>query len=493
MIRQHTVTSSYSDEAKHRTCPAIPSAKIVMPTRVTTYPPHANLPHGYGLTAAAASDKENDVTTVVRRKSPPPTQHHPSYLPHAFPPYGYPPPPTQHHNSYLPHAFPPPPPTQHHNSYLPHAFPPYGYPPHRFGYGYSDGYGIPTQYHPPYPPQSQHRRAPLAQKKTAATTVIEATGTKRSYGGGVDCNNAKKKRKVKGTKGYYKNPSGTFRVQIRRFGKDMNFGTYPNEQEAKLACAIAKNKLELSKKVQHELTPIDKKVLQSIRTEVKTIIKAATLEEKELLIATYRLSASVDDETAEEQVVSDNDEFSLFDLSIENDTVIENDIDDDGAPPPTKPPPTPHVVSAQVGGESQVASSPPSASPPLVDLINIVDFFKMRLASFQDEMSAKDYRNFCLVVVEGCDTITTTDNKLSSGFSKYDQDSCTFLKKVQKKSTAFMEVVRNHCKPLHAILTILQPHLLCVFPLLLRGELRMHADRKTNYGNLTRNILNPRR
>ena len=132
--------------------------------------------------------------------------------------------------------------------------------------------------------------------------------------------------------------------------------------------------------------------------------------------------------------------------------------------------------------KSNTQAEPTVASPPLVDLINIVDFFKMRLASFQDEMSAKDYRNFCLVVVEGCDTITTTDNKLSSGFSKYDQDSCTFLKKVQKKSTAFMEVVRNHCPPLHAILTILAPHLLCVFPLVLQGELRMHADKPTAYG-----------
>ena len=108
----------------------------------------------------------------------------------------------------------------------------------------------------------------------------------------------------------------------------------------------------------------------------------------------------------------------------------------------------------------------------LVDLINMDDFFKMRLASFLDEMSAEEYRLFCLKLVEGCDTITTSDYKLSYGFSKYDDDHCTFLKKVQKKSTAFMEVVRNHYKPLHdAILTILEPHLLCVFPLVLRGEL----------------------
>ena len=79
-----------------------------------------------------------------------------------------------------------------------------------------------------------------------AARLIEATGTKRSYGGWVDCNNAKKKRKVKGTKGYYKNLSGTFKVQIYCFGKYKNFGTFPNEQEAGLAHAIAKNKLELS-------------------------------------------------------------------------------------------------------------------------------------------------------------------------------------------------------------------------------------------------------
>ena len=108
----------------------------------------------------------------------------------------------------------------------------------------------------------------------------------------------------------------------------------------------------------------------------------------------------------------------------------------------------------------------------LVDLINIDDFFKMQLASFLDKMSAEEYRLFCLKLVEGCDTITSSDYKLSYGFSKYDDDHCTFLKKVQKKSTAFMEVVRNHYKPLHdAILTILEPHLLCVFPLVLRGEL----------------------
>ena len=98
-------------------------------------------------------------------------------------------------------------------------------------------------------------------------------------------------------------------------------------------------------------------------------------------------------------------------------------------------------------------------------------------------MTAEEYQTFCfLSMSEACDTITASNNKLTFGFSKYVDDHCSFLKKVQKKSTAFMEVVRNHCKPLHEIITILQQHLLCVFSLVLRGELRMHADRTTTYG-----------
>ena len=53
-------------------------------------------------------------------------------------------------------------------------------------------------------------------------------------------------RKDKGMKGYYKNRRGTFRVQIHHFRKQIIFGSFPNEQEAGLAHAIAKNKLELS-------------------------------------------------------------------------------------------------------------------------------------------------------------------------------------------------------------------------------------------------------
>ena len=49
---------------------------------------------------------------------------------------------------------------------------------------------------------------------------------------------------------------------------------------------------------------------------------------------------------------------------------------------------------------------------PIVDLINVDSFFRIRLASFLEEMSAEEYQNFCLQVVAGCDTITTTDNKL---------------------------------------------------------------------------------
>ena len=48
-----------------------------------------------------------------------------------------------------------------------------------------------------------------------------------------------------------------------------------------------------------------------------------------------------------------------------------------------------------------------------------------------------------------------------------DDDPCSFLKKVQKKSAEFKELQHNHCKPLSAILTIPELNLLCVFPLVL--------------------------
>ena len=68
---------------------------------------------------------------------------------------------------------------------------------------------------------------------------------------------------------------------------------------------------------------------------------------------------------------------------------------------------------------------------------------------------------------EACDTITASNNKLTFGFSKYVDDHCSFLKKVQKKSAEFKELVHNHCETLSAILTILEPSLLCVFPIVL--------------------------
>ena len=142
--------------------------------------------------------------------------------------------------------------------------------------------------------------------------------------------------------------------------------------------------------------------------------------------------------------------------------------------------------STLVGGNTQVDGDTevePSALPPLVDLIiNIDDFLKIQLASFLEEMTADKYRNFCLSVVEACDTITTSDNKLSCGFKRFDDNPCSFLKKVQKKSAEFKELLHNHCKPLSAILTTPELNLLCVFPLVFQGELCMHADRTTSYG-----------
>ena len=45
--------------------------------------------------------------------------------------------------------------------------------------------------------------------------------------------------------------------------------------------------------------------------------------------------------------------------------------------------------NTQVGGDTEVE---PSASPPLVDLINIDDFSKIQLASFLEEMTADETR-----------------------------------------------------------------------------------------------------
>ena len=137
--------------------------------------------------------------------------------------------------------------------------------------------------------------------------------------------------------------------------------------------------------------------------------------------------------------------------------------------------------NTQVDGNTQVEPSV-VGPPPLVDIINIDDFFKIQLASFPEEMTAEEYQNFCLSVVGACDTITTSDKKLSCGFKRFDDNHCTFLKKVQKKSAEFKELVHNHCEPLSAILTILERNLLWVFPLVLQGKLCMHADRTTIYG-----------
>lgn len=62
------------------------------------------------------------------------------------------------------------------------------------------------------------------------------------------------------------------------------------------------------------------------------------------------------------------------------------------------------VATATAPEAASVTVAPNAAvkylTVPLVDLITINDFFKIRIASFPEEMSAKEYRNFCLQVVE---------------------------------------------------------------------------------------------
>ena len=71
------------------------------------------------------------------------------------------------------------------------------------------------------------------------------------------------------------------------------------------------------------------------------------------------------------------------------------------------------AINSQVDGNTQVESLVASL-PPLVDIINI--YIDDWLASFLNKMTAEELQNFCLQVVEVCDTITTRDNKLVFSF-----------------------------------------------------------------------------
>ena len=79
-----------------------------------------------------------------------------------------------------------------------------------------------------------------------------------------------------------------------------------------------------------------------------------------------------------------------------------------------------------------------------------------------------------------CNTITRNNHKLIFGLKQG-----PFLKMIEKNTNnAFKTLIRDHCKPLSAILTILESNgggVLNLYPLVLQGKLHMHPDRKIKY------------
>ena len=118
-------------------------------------------------------------------------------------------------------------------------------------------------------------------------------------------------------------------------------------------------------------------------------------------------------------------------------------------------------------------------SNALVDLLNIGidDFSISRLASYLQEMTAEELLNFCTQVVGVCDTITRNGHKLIFGLKP-----TPFLKMIEKNTNEFKSLICDHCKPLAAILTILESNggrLLNVYPLVLQGNY-IYAFRQEN-------------
>ena len=75
-----------------------------------------------------------------------------------------------------------------------------------------------------------------------------------------------------------------------------------------------------------------------------------------------------------------------------------------------------------------------------------------------------------------CDTYTKCDGKLYFAVKPG-----PFLTMIEKNKCVFKALIDEYCPPLSALVTILEPHLLNLYPLLLLGDLHMHADRKINY------------
>ena len=78
-----------------------------------------------------------------------------------------------------------------------------------------------------------------------------------------------------------------------------------------------------------------------------------------------------------------------------------------------------------------------------------------------------------------CDTITSNNHKLMFAL----KEEGPFLQMIENNTNVFKSLIGDHCKPLAAMVTILESNgcLLNIYPLVLQGQLYMHPDRKIQY------------
>ena len=140
------------------------------------------------------------------------------------------------------------------------------------------------------------------------------------------------------------------------------------------------------------------------------------------------------------------------------------------------------------GGDNTQAEQ--SSSPPQVIDIGTDDFSIIIRLSLFKEMIPVELQKFGLKIVELCDKYTKCDGKMYFDL----KEGGTFIQRIEKNKYVFKALIDEYCKPLSALVAILESNgcLLNLYPLLLLGQLHMHADRKIEYkvGGVERLCLN---
>ena len=94
-------------------------------------------------------------------------------------------------------------------------------------------------------------------------------------------------------------------------------------------------------------------------------------------------------------------------------------------------------------------------------------------------MITEELQKFCLMIVGLLDRYTMNDGKMMFDL----KEEGAFLQRIEKNKYVFKALIDEYCKPLSALVAILESNgcLLNLYPLLLLGQLHMHADRKIPY------------